>query len=114
MQDRVVVEPLFQRFLPIDTLHNFPVVVVIDYALGGKSILAVAMVLQAYLDKHLGHLVDQPPHVMIAPITWKDGIRTQKLSVLQGFDTGTKAALRLLKVLFTELDKETFSPFASL
>lgn len=106
-----VVTPLLRRCLPLETLAKVRRVVIIDYAYGGKSLLSVAKVVQDYANEHLGA---DAPEVLIAPITWKAGIRTHALSVLKDFDVGTRAAHRLLKVLFTEIDKETLSPFASL
>ncbi len=98
------VRRLLERCIPLDVI-NGKVVVLIDYAHSGKSLRQAAELVRQYAGERCT--------VMVAPISSRSHILEQKGSIMGRFDPSTRAAHRLLKVLFTEVDKDLLSPFKS-
>ncbi|NPD21932.1 hypothetical protein [Corallococcus exiguus] len=104
------VEAFLRRYLPVQKIRN-KTVILIDYAHSGKSLLQVRGLVEQYAAKHLA---EGECKVMIAPISSKPSMLKHAHSVMSKFDWETRAAHRLLKVLFTEIDKDVYSPNKSI
>ncbi len=98
--------------LPPKRVVGRKAVVVVDFAYSGTSIHTVRELLEEYVAKCCQP--DRPPAVFIVPISWKRDLLDDRYSLLNKFDPETRAAHRLLKTLFLEVDKPTYSRHRSI